>query len=319
MFAALRLPVVSYALPALIAIGQAHHFHSPSRNPFARLARSVTRRRTLRKLTGIQPPNGGFLEATPLTSFVTMSLAGSGQAEHLVVNRGVEFLSKSQREDGSWPIDTNLATWVTTLAINALGSEALSRDQQRASALRSWLLNQQYRQRHPYTYAAPGGWAWTDLPGGVPDADDTSGALLALHSLGGSDEKTREAAVLGVEWLLNVQNSDGGIPTFCKGWGTLPFDQSSADITAHAVRAWLVWNDQLPPRLRTRTERAVQRALRFLCRTQRADGSWVPLWFGNQFAPNDENATYGTARVLATLAHASCRNLEGIPATVQKA
>ena len=40
-FAALRLPVVSYALPALIAIGQARHHHSPSRNPLARFARSL--------------------------------------------------------------------------------------------------------------------------------------------------------------------------------------------------------------------------------------------------------------------------------------
>jgi len=40
-------------------------------------------------------------------------------------------------------------------------------------------------------------------------------------------------------------------------------------------------------------------ALRFLARTQRPDGSWFPLWFGNQHAPNDENPTYGTARVLA--------------------
>ncbi len=31
--------------------------------------------------------------------------------------------------------------------------------------------------------AAPGGWSWTDQPGAVPDADDTAGALLALHQL----------------------------------------------------------------------------------------------------------------------------------------
>ena len=46
-----------------------------------------------------------------------------------------------------------------------------------------WLLDQQYRQVHPYTNADPGGWAWTDLPGGVPDADDTPGALLAVLQL----------------------------------------------------------------------------------------------------------------------------------------
>jgi len=87
LFAALRLPVVSYALPALIAIGQARHRHSPSRNPLARLVRNATAARTLKVLTEIQPTNGGFLEATPLTSFVTMSLAGSGLANHPVTQR----------------------------------------------------------------------------------------------------------------------------------------------------------------------------------------------------------------------------------------
>ena len=44
---------------------------------------------------------------------------------------------------------------------------------------------------------------------------------------------------------------------------------------------------------------AISPGLRYLDRHQRPDGSWLPLWFGNQFAPNDENPTYGTARVLA--------------------
>ncbi len=49
-FAWLRLPVVSYALPALIAIGQARHVNRPTRNPITRLARSLVRRATLAKL-----------------------------------------------------------------------------------------------------------------------------------------------------------------------------------------------------------------------------------------------------------------------------
>src|SRR5689334_2559970 len=122
LFAALRLPVVSYALPALIAIGQARHHHLPSRNPIARIVRDLTRARTLNVLTDIQPSSGGFLEATPLTSFVVMSLAGSGQVNQQVTKKGVEFLMASQRADGSWPIDANLATWVTTLSVNALSS-----------------------------------------------------------------------------------------------------------------------------------------------------------------------------------------------------
>src|SRR5262249_22311148 len=42
-----------------------------------------------------------------------------------------------------------------------------------------------------------------------------------------------------------------------------------------------------------------QAGLKYLARSQRPDGSWLPLWFGNQHAPGDENPTYGTARVLA--------------------
>src|ERR1700730_10550773 len=83
-FRFLQLPVVSYALPALIAIGQAvYHAQSPW-NPLARLVRRCAVGKSLRVLTTIQPSNGGFLEAAPLTAFVTMGLASTGQADHPV-------------------------------------------------------------------------------------------------------------------------------------------------------------------------------------------------------------------------------------------
>jgi squalene-hopene/tetraprenyl-beta-curcumene cyclase len=297
----LGLTVVSYALPALIAIGQALHHHAPTRNPVARLARAAARKRTLRILEAIQPASGGFLEATPLTSFVTMSLAASGQVDHPVTRKAAEFLAASARPDGSWPIDTNLATWVTTLSLQALAAggalkDLLSADERRA--IRTWLLRQQYRDVHPYTRAAPGGWAWTDRSGGVPDADDTPGALLALGLLReGDDADVLQAARAGVAWLLDLQNADGGMPTFCRGWGKLPFDQSCPDLTAHAVRAWSAWRPSLPD-LAPRIDAAAERAFAYLVRAQRPDGSWVPLWFGNQHAPDQANPVYGTSRVL---------------------
>jgi squalene-hopene/tetraprenyl-beta-curcumene cyclase len=293
-FRRLGLPVVSYALPALIAIGQLHHFHRPTRHPITRLLRALTRRRTLRVLEAIQPPSGGFLEATPLTSFVTMSLAASGQANHPVTLKGVEFLVRSAREDGSWAIDTNLSTWVTTLSLQALRG-ALPENERRT--VRGWLLRQQTQVDHPYTGAAPGGWGWTDRSGSVPDADDTSGALLALSLLReGDDPELRCAALAGVEWLLDLQNRDGGIPTFCRGWGKLPFDRSCPDLTAHALRAWSAWRSDLP--IGRRMDRAIDRALRYLLRAQREDGSWVPLWFGNPRARDEKNPVYGTTRVM---------------------
>jgi squalene-hopene/tetraprenyl-beta-curcumene cyclase len=232
-----------------------------------------------------------------------MSLAASGQIAHPVTRRGAEFLLTSQRQDGSWPIDTNLATWLTTLATNALATcRGNPLSSAAKAAIRSWLLNQQYRSIHPYTQAAPGGWAWTDLPGGVPDADDTAGALLALKNLGAIDGRSMDAAVAGLRWLLNVQNRDGGLPTFCCGWGKLAFDRSSADLTAHAIRAWLAWKNEVPTAISVRLDKAIRRAVQFLCRNQQTDGYWLPLWFGNQHRTDESNPVHGTARVLTALA-----------------
>jgi squalene-hopene/tetraprenyl-beta-curcumene cyclase len=207
-FKFLKLHVVSYALPALIAIGQTIHHHRPSWNPLVRLIRNLSRSPSLRVLERIQPTSGGFLEATPLTSFVTMALASCANAEHPVVRRAVDFLIRSVRPDGSWPIDTNLATWVTTLSVNALACAHDLDSLPKRPEILAWLLRQQYRTTHPYTGAAPGGWAWTDLPGGVPDADDTPGAILALGHLATNQTDVKPALEAASTWLLDLQNSD---------------------------------------------------------------------------------------------------------------
>ncbi len=309
-FAALKMPVVSYALPALIAIGYARFYHAPPIKPLAAL-----RRRAWKKasplLQRIQPENGGYLEAAPLTSFVTMALASTDQRDHPVVRKGVKFLTDSVRDDGSWPIDTNLATWTTTLAVKALLPKDRDRSFDRAADVRRWLLDQQYRTVHPFTAAEPGGWAWTDLPGGVPDADDTPGALLALRQLSDADsfDECRDAAARGLQWLSDLQNADGGIPTFCRGWGTLPFDRSSPDLSAHVIRACHAWVEDMPPLVRARTRWMEHRAQHFLKRTQEKNGAWLPLWFGNQHCKHEANRTYGTACVVLALADNDPHNL----------
>lgn len=320
LFGTLRLPVVSYALPALISMGLARHRRGPG-VPLARRIRDLARPRVMRVLQGLQPRGGGFLEAVPLTSFVTMSLVAAGERASAVVRDGRQFLRASVRPDGSWAIDTNLATWVTTLSVNALAADdglaAMGEDERRS--IRDWLMAQQYRVEHPYTGAAPGAWAWTDLPGGVPDADDTAGALLALAHLAPDDQEVRHAAAGGVRWLLDVQNRDGGIPTFCRGWGALPFDRSSTDLTAHALRGWLAWRHLLPEPLQHRVGSAVSRGVEFLSRSQRPDGAFVPLWFGNQQEPREENPAMGTGRVLVGLAMAAECGVPGADVAARRA
>lgn len=302
LLALLRLPVVSYALPALIAIGLVRHHHAPTRVAPLRQVRDGVAPRVLRRLERLQPPGGGFLEATPLTAFVVASLAACGRGAHPVAARGVGFLLASQRPDGSWPVDSDLATWVTTLAVKALDASGRGVSEVPRAGLLVWLLGQQHRRRHPFTGAAPGGFAWSDLPGAVPDADDTAGALLALRHLDPGGRAACGAAAAAAAWLVGLQNRDGGVPTFCRGWGRLPFDRSCPDITAHAVRALAAWQDRLDPATARRVRRFIPQALAYLARAQRPDGAWRPLWFGNQWQPDGANDVYGTAQVVTALA-----------------
>lgn len=370
----LRLPVVSYAIPVLVAIGQLKFYHDPPRGPLRRIVRLTTRNRSLAVLEHMQPESGGYLESTPLTAFVVMSLASMGLADHTIVRRGVEFLLASARSDASWPIVTNLATWNTALAMNALaeapamqlapdrsvvhtrvgtsseawretlrvldeeGDDAVAdrprsqRDSQRIDAVATesdtldencidWLLDGQSTTEHPYTGSRPGGWAWTDLAGGVPATDDTAGALLALARWRDRCPRLKRhrldlAARRGIEWLLDMQNADGGWPTFCRAWRTLPYDRSGCDLTVHALRALAAWQQigseplnsvrprddakQVEPWLRTTS--AIDQGMEFLENVQRNDGSFVPLWFGNQHHQDGHNLVYGTSRVVTLCA-----------------
>lgn len=315
----MQMPVVSYAVPALVAIGQVKFKLDPPRNPVTRFIRSRCVRRSLDVLNKMQPASGGYLEAVPLTSFVSMALIKAGRSDHLVVENGIRFLLESFREtgqgQGTWPIDTNLATWTTTLSVNALfdtGDSLEDLNDAEWESCRDWILSCQYREVHPFTGSAPGGWGWSDLSGAVPDADDTPGALLALKHFydvnfdGQSNFDTAlqariiESAKLGVRWLLDLQNRDSGWPTFCRGWGKLPFDRSGTDITAHAMRSLYVWQQTglLDEKTNSQITRAMDSGFRYLSKHQNSDGSWFPLWFGNQDRENEVNPYYGTAKVL---------------------
>ncbi len=311
MYRFLRMPVVSYAIPALVAIGQTRHFHGPRTWLPVRLVRAAAVEPTMKVLGRMQPDSGGYLEATPLTSFVLMSLAATGRGDHDVARNCVRFLVDSVLPDGSWPIDTNLATWVTSLAMHALdhADTVLEEDSSQwcSESLIAWHRNCQHRERHPFTGTDPGGWGWSDLSGAVPDGDDTPAALLALAAARQRPAGQLQRASLGKaftdarRWLLGLQNRDGGWPTFCRGWGKLPFDRSSVDLTAHAIRALTATaGDELDPA----AERAIRRGYRFLAAEQTSEGAWMPLWFGNQDEAQEDNPWYGTARVLLALAEA---------------
>ena len=293
LFKYLNLPVVSYAIPALICVGLAQLHHAKS--GVIKKLRSLAKSKALRVLLDKQPVEGGFLEAAPLTGFCAMCLCSAELNDHPAAIKAIDFLLKTQHENGAWPIDRDLRQWCTSLSLVPL-SRYFSDEEKRQ--YRDALQRHQTQCEHPFTKSAPGGWGWTTHSGSVPDADDTAAALIALYHLG---EKNGEAVQNGIKWLLDLQNRNGGIPTFCRGWGKLPFDCSCPDISAHAFKAFSCFENDLPPALRKRVARAKVRILRYLKSVQRDNGAFVPLWFGDQWAANKEAPVYGSAVVLEHL------------------
>ncbi len=297
---AFKISVVSYALPALISIGLVRHKHRRGVNLVLNSIRELLLDKVLKKLKSIQPAHGGFLEAIPLTAFTMMSLIRTGVEDEDLIKKSIDFLLARQRNDGSWPIATDVALWTTTLSVNAIfsGNASKAIDEITSKKIKEKILDMQHQKIHPFTSAAPYAWLWTDLPGGVPDADDTSGALTALWRLSADD---LPAVTLGLEWLVNLQNNDGGIPTFCRGWGKLPFDKSCPDITAHALTAFALWEPSVDNAFRGKLKKSTSKSIHYLLRTQNRDGSWNPLWFGNENQKDHQNLVYGTSKVLEGL------------------
>ncbi len=289
-----NLGVVSYAMPALIAIGRAGHARRGASAPVHRLLRAATWGLSLKKLQAIQPDSGGYLEAIPLSAFVAVHLQATGEGDHPVAQRCREFLRSTQRDTGGWPIDTDLSVWLTSQACCALYD---TRAENELEKTRDWLRKCQCKTVHPFTRAYPGGWPWTYTDGGVPDADDTAAAMLALEQA--KDIHCTPAIRAGGKWLLHLQNRDGGWPTFCRGWRKLPFDSSAPDLTAHVLRALHACRDEFHPPL---PPNPFWSAMAYLERVQREDGAWIPLWFGSQLTADKTNPVFGTARVLQAFA-----------------
>ncbi len=305
-YSALNLSVVSYAIPALIAVGIAIFEHKRSGNPFLKFIRQASVHKSLLLLRKIQPVSGGYLEAIPLTAFVCLCLIESGFKSEEVVKHGINFLKRTQRDDGSWPIDVDLSTWVTTLAVKSAKNSCDLLTAEDKIRLTNHLLAIQNKQVHPFNGTRPGGWGWTHFSGSVPDGDDTPGVILALLALNQEKpEMVKEAVMNGCNWLWRLQNNDGGFPTFSRGWGKLPFDQSCSDLTGHGLLAIAktddVFKETLGKREHSGFKKKFVKALDYLQKHQAAEGSWLPLWFGNQSTSDHTNPVYGTARVVAYL------------------
>lgn len=140
-----------------------------------------------------------------------------------------------------------------------------------------------WRMRNPRS--VPGGWGFSESNTIHPDVDDTTAALRAIKRQAGSGGDAREAWNRGLQWLLSMQNDDGGWPAFEKNvdlgiLARLPFreakaaaiDPSTPDLTGRTLE-YLGNYAGLGAR-----HAFVRKGADWLIAHQEKDGSWYGRW-----------------------------------------
>ena len=193
--------------------------------------------------------------------------------------------------------------WDTCIAMVALEEAGLPSDHPALVKAAEWLLSKQVLGRGDWQVknndVEPGGWAFEFRNDFYPDVDDTAFVLMALERVKYPDPARMEAAMRrGIQWLLGMQNRDGGWGAFDrdndrKFLCNIPFadhnamiDPSTADVTARVVECLgrFGWSEGHP---------VIRRAVGFLLKDQSKDGSWFGRW--------GVNYIYGTSGVLRAL------------------
>ncbi len=193
--------------------------------------------------------------------------------------------------------------WDTAIATIALADAGLPAFH--PSLLRSvrWLLEKEVRVKGDWSLRRPGvepsGWHFQFNNEFYPDIDDTAMVILALQRTALADSpEVKEATRRGVDWLLAMQNRDGGWAAFDVDIDNevltkVPFadhnamlDPSCADISARILEMLGALGYPLE-------HPAVVRALDYLFRTQEPEGCWYGRW--------GVNYIYGTWQVLQGL------------------
>jgi squalene-hopene/tetraprenyl-beta-curcumene cyclase len=252
-----------------------------------------------------QDDEGDWGGIMPAMAYSILALRALGYPDaHPVLRRGWQAIERFGIETSDrYRMQSCVSpVWDTALAIWSLREAEVSADH--LSILRGarWLLD---KQGHHYGdwrikngQGRPGAWSFEFFNRFYPDCDDTSACILALRDVAlGTDTPWRDVSIdVARQWVLSMQSKDGGWGAFDMDntqtlWNEIPFadhkamlDTSSPDLTGRVLEmlGCCGFNRHSP---------AIERALRYLQREQRANGSWYGRW--------GVNFVYGTWAVLS--------------------
>ena len=230
--------------------------------------------------------------------------------DHPAVRSQLEELERLViEEDDSARVQPCLSpVWDTAMALHCLVASGVDPADERVLAAARWLLDRECRRRGDWAVnvknARPGGWSFEYRNAFYPDTDDTAQVLTALAAVRFPDpaeEKRRLDAVRrGLDWLLAMQNRDGGFGAFDRECSKefltyVPFadhnamiDPSCEDITGRALETFATVG--LPA-----SHPSVRAAAAFLRAKRDGDGTWYGRW-GTNYLYGTWLAVWGLTR-----------------------
>ena len=261
---------------------------------------------------GYWPPMDGAVRALVLEGYAL---------DHPVVKRGLEAMERFMLHDknGKRVQATVSPVWDTALMNVALNDAGLCFGDRRLQRAIDWVKARQVlgEEGDWRVYAgpslAPGGWSFEYHNSWFPDVDDTAVVVLGLvkhdpQSIG------LQCVSAAVEWILGMQNRDGGWAAFDKNndhlfLNKIPFsdmnslcDPSTADVSGRILECFGMLlthplNHLLAADLLERLRASSRRGLTYLLSQQEAIGAWWGRW--------GVNYVYGTSNVLCGLKYFS--------------
>ncbi|MCL6088334.1 MAG: squalene--hopene cyclase [Actinobacteria bacterium] len=222
--------------------------------------------------------------------------------DHSAIKKGLKGLDDFVMSDEKIIIlqPATSPVWDTAWSLIALAKSGINGNYSALKKGANWLLKKQVKINGDWKIKNPnvnsGCWSFEFYNDFYPDIDDTAIVCYALNLIDFDDNHNKNEAVQsGINWVINMQNSDGSWAAFDKNNNKkllrhipyadfiTPLDFGSPDITGHVltVLGQLGYSKNFKP---------VKKALKYLIKNQEKNGSWYGRW--------GVNYIYGTCKVL---------------------
>lgn len=231
-----------------------------------------------------------YASSTILMVFALLAL-GRDKRDPLII-RAVEGIiaMRCTVEGGGTTIQNSPSTvWDTALLAYALQEAGVPAKHPSIRKAAGYLLHKQQHKLADWSIhnsnPVPGGWGFSDNNSIIPDVDDTAAALRAIKRPAATDDAFLDPWNRGLNWVVSMQNKDGGWPAFEKntnnemltwlaieGAKAAATDPSEADLTGRALEFFghFAGLDLRQP--------FVKRGVDWLIGHQQKDGSWYGRW-----------------------------------------